>query len=500
MSFPPGRRTVLVLGGVHSGASGFAGLLAGAGARRLVPGRGEDLSRLAGVLAEAKPDETLLVDGVPGWLPAGRAAGGGTDPAGAALASLAAAVRDCPARLVLVSTELGLATPTTAAGRDQAAAVGTLNQVLAEAAGAVALVVAGQPSWLKGAGAGEPAGVSAAAPSAGDLVSADLPERPRPPAPDQEARAAAAEHLNRLGTARFGALAAVVGFAAATQGRSVPEPWQRIRVLALHGDHHGAASAGAPGSAGRVAQLRAGAGPVAQLAAPVPAAVQVVEAAAAAPIEDGPASNDEEVGPALGHGWRLAQVAADEGVDVIVLAAVGDGADTAAAATTAALLPSTEPAGLLARVRAADGTIDDEAWMRRCAAVRDAVHRARLAARTGGRAVLAELGGADIAIATGVLLGAATRRTPVLLDGPVGLAACLVARNVAPSTRYWCLLPDHGRHPTVVPAAEALGLDPVLDLRMDLGEGATALAALPLLRSALVLAGTLPAGTTAATA
>jgi NaMN:DMB phosphoribosyltransferase len=138
--------------------------------------------------------------------------------------------------------------------------------------------------------------------------------------------------------------------------------------------------------------------------------------------------------------------------------------------------------------------------MRRCAAVRDAVHRARLAARTGGRAVLAELGGADIATATGVLLGAATRRTPVLLDGPVGLAACLVARNVAPSTRYWCLLPDHGGHPTVVPAAEALGLDPVLDLRMDLGEGATALAALPLLRSALVLAGTLPAGATAATA
>jgi NaMN:DMB phosphoribosyltransferase len=178
-------------------------------------------------------------------------------------------------------------------------------------------------------------------------------------------------------------------------------------------------------------------------------------------------------------------------VDALVIGAIGDGADTAAAAVTAATAANSEPASLLARVRAMDGTIDDPAWMRRCAAVRDAVHRARSASRTAGRAVLAELGGADLAIATGVLLGAAARRTPVLLDGPVGAAAGLVARHLSAPARHWWLLPDHGQHPTVVRAGEVLSLTPLLDLRLELGEGATALAALPLLNSALALAGTL---------
>ncbi|MBQ1069133.1 nicotinate-nucleotide--dimethylbenzimidazole phosphoribosyltransferase, partial [Micromonospora sp. D75] len=107
--------------------------------------------------------------------------------------------------------------------------------------------------------------------------------------------------------------------------------------------------------------------------------------------------------------------------------------------------------------------------------------------------ILAELGGGDIALATGVLLGATARKVPVLLDGPVGTAAAMVSRDLAGQARHWCLLPDHGGRPGVRLAADVLGLTPLLDLRLDLGEGATALAALPLLRSALTLAATLPA-------
>jgi nicotinate-nucleotide--dimethylbenzimidazole phosphoribosyltransferase len=474
-------QSLLVLGGTGSGASEYADsvLPDPDGVRRVPPG--DDLAGLARVLGEAKPDQTLLVAGLADWLPA-------TPEAAAPLvATLATAVRECPARLVMVSPDAGRP----AGDRGDPVALGALNRAVAEAADAVVLVVAGQPLWLKGAAARAAVPVTAApADPAGPAL--DLSNLTGLPTPDQEASAAAGRQLAALGPVSLGALASLVSFAAGGQRTTPPAPWRRVRVLVLRGDHAGAAAAGAPGSDRLATELREGTAALAQLAAPVGASVQIVEAAPAGAIEDGPASTGPQVEEALEYGWRLAQQAADEGVDLLVLGAIGDGADTAAAAVTAAAAPGTEPAGLLARVRTVDGTIDDQAWIRRCAAVRDAVHRAKSTSRTAGRAVLAELGGADLAIATGLLLGAAARRTPVLLDGPVGAAAGLVARNLAAPARHWWLLPDHGRHPTVMRVGELLGLTPLFDLGLELGEGATALAALPLLNSALTLAGSLP--------
>jgi nicotinate-nucleotide--dimethylbenzimidazole phosphoribosyltransferase len=208
-------------------------------------------------------------------------------------------------------------------------------------------------------------------------------------------------------------------------------------------------------------------------------------------MEHGPALAADEVESALRFGWRLAEEAVDSGVDLIVLAACGTGTEAAAAAVLAAGAGA-EPSTVLGRVVTPGGRIDDAAWMRRCAAVRDAMHRTRESPR-GAKDILAELGGGDIAIATGVLLGATARRTPVLLDGPVGVAAAIVSRDLAGQARHWCLLPDHGGDPAVRHGAEVLGLQPLFDLRLDLGEGATSLAALPLLRAALSLAASLPA-------
>jgi nicotinate-nucleotide--dimethylbenzimidazole phosphoribosyltransferase len=509
-------RTLLVLGGAGSGHQEYAeSLLAGAERPRRI-GRAEpaDPAGLAGTLTAAAPDETLLVPSLADWLPhpaagtsaAGDPGGPASDPDGPASAdppgsldgprsadpatvALAAALHDCPARLVLVSDELGLGgPPPTAADPGRTGALSTLNRAVAGAVDAVVLVVAGQPAWLKGGPSPIPAPVLTAPvdppTAAPDLARLSLP------LPDEEASQGATAQLAGLGAVSLGALAPVVRFAAGAQRRAVPEPWRQIRVLVLLGDHAGAAAAGAPGSARRAASLRAGTSPLARLAGAAGARVQLVETATAAPIEDQPAMPEEQVDPAIGYGWRLAQQAVDEGDDLLVLGAIGDGAETAAAAVTAVLAPNTEPAGLLARVRTEPGRIDDTAWMHRCAAVRDAVRRARSGSRTTGRAVLAELGGPDLATATGVLLGAAARRTPVLLDGPVGAAAALAARNLASPARFWCLLPDHGRHPTVTAVAEALGLTPWLDLGLELGEGATALAALPLVQLALALAGT----------
>ncbi|MGI5148449.1 bifunctional adenosylcobinamide kinase/adenosylcobinamide-phosphate guanylyltransferase [Plantactinospora sp. CA-294935] len=517
-----------------------------------------DPSRLAEVIAGAGPNDTLLVDDLGGWVTVL------LDPAHqpaddvATIGELGTAIRNCPARLVLVSPEVGLSTvPVTPLGRAFADALGTTNQAVADACDAVVLVIAGQPAWLKAgadrspavpAGAGQPgvpaqldrAGADRTAPatSAWTDVLGAVPQVLRPtvipapaaepapstptgtgtgwtaptmalpmvatglviqpgmdlPMPDEYAGPAAVDRLGTLDLpgSGLGHLDRVVSFAAATQGTSTPQPWRSVRVLLLHGDHSGGAAAGAvPGeSARRAEQARQGTGPIARLAAEAGATLQVVEAPLSRPIEEGPALTADEVEAALRYGWRLAEEAVDAGVDLLVLAASGAGTEAAAAAVLAATAGA-EPAAILGRVVTLGGRVDDEAWMQRCAAVRDAMHRTRRSPRDA-KDVLAELGGGDLAIATGVLLGATARRTPVLLDGPVGVAAGLVSRDLAGQARHWCLLPDHGDHPAVKLGADVLDLSPLLDLRLGLGEGGAALAALPLLRAALTLAGTLP--------
>jgi nicotinate-nucleotide--dimethylbenzimidazole phosphoribosyltransferase len=546
-----GWNSVLVLGGIRSGKSEFAESLLGGSpavtyvataapdesgapdagwAERVAAHQrrrpeswttmevGADPGRLAGLLAEAKPDEALLVDDLGGWVTALMDRSEDAVPEVDSATALVAAVRGCAARLVLVSPEVGLSVvPATAAGQVFTDFLGAANRAVADACDAVVLVVAGQPAWLKRPGAASPevvtptpavATAAVPAPSPSPAVSEALAEPTMTlpmvatglviqpgmdlPLPDEGAPAAAQDRMAVLDVAGtgFGTLAEAVTFAAAVQSRPVPTPWTSVRVLLLHGDHEGGAAAGAvPGdSARRADQARAGEGPLAALAAAAGASLQVVDAATAAPIEEGPALAPEAAEAALRYGWRLAEEAADSGVDLIVLGSCGDGAQTAAAAIVAADTGA-EPAALLGRVVTPGGGIDDNAWMVRCATVRDALHRIRLSSR-GPRELLAELGGGDLALATGILLGATARRTPVLLDGPVGVAAGLVARDLAGQARHWCLLPDHGRHPTVKQAADVLGLDPVLDLRLDLGEGANALAVLPLLQSVLGLMNT----------
>ncbi|WBB67170.1 bifunctional adenosylcobinamide kinase/adenosylcobinamide-phosphate guanylyltransferase [Micromonospora sp. WMMD812] len=575
-----GWNTVLVLGGIRSGKSEFAESLVSdapvvryvatapegdpddtewaarlAAHRERRPGSwtteetAGDPRRLADVIAAAEPNETLLVDDLGGWVTVL------LDPAHqpaddtATIAELAASVRGCPARLVLVSPEVGLSlVPTTPLGRAFTDALGAANRAVADACDAVVLVVAGQPAWLKPGTTAAPGAPAAVAPAAAEPALAappaaavngaalePMPElvalpdvrTPAPPAaptggvtpwaaptmalpmvatglviqpgmelpmPDEYAGPQAIERLATLDVpgAGLGVLDRVVGFAAATQGTPTPAAWASARVLLVHGDHAGGAAAGTvPGeSMRRAEQARAGRGALARLAAECGASLQVVTAPTAGPIEAEPALTGDQVESALRYGWRLAEEAAEAGVQLLVLAACGAGTEAAAAAVLAATAGA-EPPAVLGRVVTDSGEIDDAAWMRRCATVRDALHRTRRSPR-GAKDVLAELGGGDIAIATGVLLGATARRIPVMVDGPVGLAAGMVSRDLAGQARHWCLIADHGGHPAARLAADVLGLTPVLDLKLDLGEGANALVALPMLNSVLALAAALP--------
>ncbi|MDG4805417.1 bifunctional adenosylcobinamide kinase/adenosylcobinamide-phosphate guanylyltransferase [Micromonospora sp. WMMD1120] len=430
-------------------------------------------------VADACDAVVLVVAGQPVWL---KSTAAGTEPAAAPAASASASDAAPVAATAPPATATALAPVVTALGDNEPTPEVQLPEVLTHTPPPAPSPDQGN-SW-------------AAPTMALPMVATGLVIQPgmELPMPDEYAGPQAVDRLATLDIpgAGLGVLDRVVGFAAATQGTTTPVAWGSVRVLLLHGDHAGGAAAGtvAGESARRAAQARAGQGVLARLAAESGASLQVVDTPASAPIEDEPALAPEQVESALRYGWRLAEQAADAGVRLLVLGACGAGTEAAAAAVLAATAGA-EPPSVLGRVITDSGEIDDAAWMIRCAAVRDALHRTRRSSR-GAKDILAELGGGDVAVATGVLLGATARRVPVLLDGPVGVAAGMVSRDLAGQARHWCLLADHGGHPAVRLAADVLGLTPLLDLRLDLGEGANALVALPLLRSVLALSAALP--------
>src|SRR5690606_118919 len=118
---------------------------------------GHDPWRLPPLLAEADPDDVILVDDIGTWVgavltPADEAEPANDPPVRRMVDELGAAVRACPARLVIVSPEVGLApVPLTPVGRVFVDALGAINMALAAACDAVVLVVAGIPVPVKGA-------------------------------------------------------------------------------------------------------------------------------------------------------------------------------------------------------------------------------------------------------------------------------------------------------------------------------------------------------------
>ena len=186
---------------------------------------------------------------------------------------------------------------------------------------------------------------------------------------------------------------------------------------------------------------------------------------------------------AVRSGASVADEEIDRGADLLLAAALGVGGSTAAA-TVISVVTGIEPAKVVGR----GSGIDDNAWMRKLAAVRDARWRS-MPYRQDQLGLLAACGGSDLAALTGFLLRAASRRTPVVIDGVVTLAAALVAHEVAPrAVRWWTVahaVPDRGYQA----ALPRLGLRPILDLHLRRGDGIGALISLPLLRAAVLLAG-----------
>lgn len=321
--------------------------------------------------------------------------------------------------------------------------------------------------------------------------------------PDAEVAAAARARQDRLTKppGSLGRLEDLSVWVAACQGVCPPRPLQRPRVVVFAGDH-GVTRAGvsaypADVTAQMVANFDAGGAAINVLAEAAGATVRVVDIAVDTDEPHSPpigahkvrrgsgniavedALSPDEVTAALEAGRRIVDDEVDSGADMLIAGDMGIG-NTTAATTLIAALTDTEPVAMVGR-----GTgVDDAGWARKTAAVRDALYRARHSL-TDPVALLRICGGADIAAMAGFCAQAAVRRTPVLLDGLVVTAAALLAERLAPGARQWWQAGHLSTEPAHEVALNRLGLDPILDMRMRLGEGTGAAVALPIVRAAV---------------
>ena len=325
---------------------------------------------------------------------------------------------------------------------------------------------------------------------------------------DQDARAAALARQETLTkpSGALGRLEDVSVWLAGVCGQCPPPPIERPALAIFAGDHGVARTAGTSAyppevTAQMVANFVTGGAAATVLARTQGVTVRVVDVsvdvdwpASGLPVPDdvtrhrirrGSGSIDredamtrDECVAALLLGAAVADELIDEGADLLIAGDMGIGNTTPAAALVG-LLADVEPARVVGR-----GTgIDDATWMRKTAAVRDAMRRGR-PVKGDPIALLATCGGPDLAATTGFLLQAALRRTPVILDGVISCACALVAHRVAFRASQWWCASHRSTEPAASAALDRLGLDPLLDLRMRLGEGSGALVALPLVTAA----------------
>ncbi|WP_324194214.1 nicotinate-nucleotide--dimethylbenzimidazole phosphoribosyltransferase [Nocardia blacklockiae] len=297
----------------------------------------------------------------------------------------------------------------------------------------------------------------------------------------------------------LGRLEALGNWVAACQGVCPPRQFERARVVVFAGDHgvarHGVSAYPSEVTAQMVANFLAGGAAVNVLARLADASVRVVDIAvdgdtdpsvsthkvrrSSGRIDREDALTETEVHAALAAGKAIADEEIDGGADLLIAGDMGIG-NTTPATVLIATLTDTEPVLAVGR-----GTgVDDAGWMRKAAAVRDAMWRAR-PHRHDPVSLLRVAGGADLAAAAGFLAQAAARRTPVILDGVVITAAALLADMLAFGAKAWWVAGHRSTEPAHTQALTRLGLDPLVDLDMRLGEGSGALTALPILRAAV---------------
>ncbi len=329
--------------------------------------------------------------------------------------------------------------------------------------------------------------------------------------PDPAVRHDAKERRGRTAApaGTLGKLEELADWLASVHGRVPVAPIERARLVLFAGDHgiaHRGVSARTAGSTAELVRaVLEGGAPVSVLARSYGAEVRVVDLAldcepdelpkdvtahrvrrGSGLIDIEPALTEQEAERAFLAGVAVANEEADSGTDLLLLGDVSVGGTTAAGVLIAALC------GTDASLVTGRGSgIDDLAWMRKCAAIRDSLRRARPVLGEPLK-LLAAAGGADLAAMTGFLLQSAVRKLPVVLDGVVSAACGLVAQRVAFRAPDWWLAGQVSGEPGQAKALDRLSMEPLLDHGVRLGQGTGALLALPALKAAAALSAELP--------
>jgi nicotinate-nucleotide--dimethylbenzimidazole phosphoribosyltransferase len=128
--------------------------------------------------------------------------------------------------------------------------------------------------------------------------------------------------------------------------------------------------------------------------------------------------------------------------------------------------------------------IDDRTLAHKTVVVADALARLNRLGPLDPLGILAEVGGLEIAALAGLCLAGASRRVPVLVDGVIALAGALVAGALQPRVVGYLVAGHRSVEPAASAALAHLGLDPLLQLDLRLGEGSGAALAYPLVRAA----------------
>ena len=279
-----------------------------------------------------------------------------------------------------------------------------------------------------------------------------------------------------------------------------PPPVPTSPAVAVFAGDHGAVDDGASAwpqvvTAAMVETMSAGGAAICVLARGIGASVTVVDVGVASPlghlanvrhervrpgtasIARGPAMAVSEAAAAIDAGARIAAELLDDGADCLIGGDMGIGNTTAAAALIGTVCgrPATDVTGPGAGVPA--GGPDHKqrlvaAAMRRVEGCADPLE------------LLAGAGGLEIAALAGFYLTAARRRTPFITDGVIACAALCIADLLSPGTARRAIAGHRSAEPASGIALDHLGLQPLLDLDLRLGEGTGACLAFPLLRAA----------------
>ena len=323
--------------------------------------------------------------------------------------------------------------------------------------------------------------------------------------PSEKVRMAALERFDSLAkpVGSLGRLEELGAFVAACQGLCPPEPLENVRAVVLAGDHgvtaSGVAAYPPAVTIAMVQMIASGQAGVAVLARQHGVALRILDisvdveprtfsaeisalkiARSCPPIDTADAMSAEQLELALDTGRRIAEQERDAGAQLLVLGDLGIGNTTPCAALVGAQL------GLpAAEVTGRGAGLSDDAYAGKTAVVQQIIDRVDGIGDPHER--LRKIGSPDIAVGVGFMIAAARMGIPVLVDGIVATTEALYAEAIVPGVANWLVSGHRSPEPSLNHSLTALGLHPLLELGLRLGEGSGAVAAVPLVRSSVLV-------------